>query len=101
MLSGAQLLNEGPRLKSIASKIYCSKWKMDVHLNTNVYTCMKQLINATYNTIDKDFKHPFGYANDILAYIDRVCWRINKIATHSSFCNINSLIILITSNYSL
>lgn len=50
---------------------------MDVHLNENVYQCMKTLINATYSSgTTKGFEHPFGSSNDILALIDRVCWRL-------------------------
>ena len=33
----------------------------------------------TINGNKEDFNHPFGYANDILASIDRVCWRLPDI----------------------
>ena len=80
VLSGEQILDEGPRLKSTASKIFYSKWKMDVHLNEKVYRCMKQLMEATYQTDGiKGFEHPFGLSSDILACIDRVCWRVPDI----------------------
>jgi len=80
ILSGEQTINEGTRLKSTASKIYYSKWKMDVHLNENVYKYMKQIMNATYfSGKTKSFEHPFGFSDDILACIDRVCWRLPDI----------------------
>lgn len=79
VLSREQVLEEGVRLKSTASKFYYSKWKLDVHLHENVYACMKQLMQATYISQSKNFEHPFGPADDILPYIDRVCWRLPDI----------------------
>ena len=78
VLMGEQKLDEGPRLKSAASKIRYSKWKMDICLHDNIYHTMKQLILATYGG-EKGFEHPFGRFDDILALIDRVCWRLPDI----------------------
>lgn len=77
VLSGEQILEEGPRLKGIASRIFYNKWKIDVCLHENVYGNMKKLMDATYLT-DKiaGFENPFGHSDDILSYIDRVCWRL-------------------------
>jgi hypothetical protein len=48
VLMGEQKLEEGVRLKSTASKILYSKWKMDICLHKKVYTCMKELMANTY-----------------------------------------------------
>ena len=66
-----------PRLKSPASRIFYSKWKLlDVHLHNNVIKNMNTLLNATYNSNSKDFQHPFGKFNKSLCYVDRICYRL-------------------------
>ena len=80
ILSGEHTIEEGCRLKSTASKFVYSKWKLDVHLHENVYQCMKQLMNMTYSSgITPYFDHPFGSSDDIIAYIDRCCWRLPDV----------------------
>ena len=77
VLMGEQKLEEGVRLKSTASKIMYSKWKMNVCLHEKVYNMMKELIMATCGK--PGFEHPFGPFDDLLALIDRVCWRLPDI----------------------
>jgi len=80
VLMGEQKLDEGVRLKSTASKIFYSKWKMNIMLHEKVYHCMKELMEKTYlSGKTKGFEHPFGPSNDILSYIDRVCYRLPDI----------------------
>jgi hypothetical protein len=78
VLMGEQKLEEGVRLKSSASKIMYSKWKMDICLHEKVYGTMRELILATYGGA-KGFEQPFGPFDDIRALIDRVCWRLPDI----------------------
>lgn len=80
VLMGEQKLDEGVRLKSTASKIFYSKWKMDICFHEKVYNCMRELLSETYlSGKTKGFEHSFGPSDDILSYIDRVCWRLPDI----------------------
>lgn len=77
ILTGNQVMDEGPRLKSVSSRFFYNKWKMDVCLHENVYNAMKHLMNETYSSgKTSGFEHTLGPSNDVLAYIDRVCWRL-------------------------
>ena len=65
------------RIKGAPSKIFYNKWKIDAQLNERVYTCFKQLINATFSSGNKsNYTHPYGPSTDVLPMIDRVCWRL-------------------------
>lgn len=80
VLSGEQILTDGVRIKGRPSNIFYNKWKMDVHLHENVYSCMKQLMQHTYFTGRKQgYEHPFGTFDDILPFIDRICWRLPDV----------------------
>ena len=77
VLSGEQKLDDGVRIKGKPSRIFYNKWKMDVHLNDKVYNYVKNLMTHTYSSgKKKGYEHPMGYSNDVLAYIDRICWRL-------------------------
>lgn len=53
---------------------------MDICLHDKVYTCMKELMANTYlNGKINGFEHPFGQSDDILALIDRCCWRLPDV----------------------
>jgi len=82
ILSGEQIITDGCRIKGKASRIFYNKWKMDVHLNQKVYEYMKELLLATYSTKRDNYKHPYEKFTDIIAYIDRVCWRLPDIIKH-------------------
>lgn len=92
VLNGEQILKEDGRIKGSPSKIFYGKWKIDIQLHDKVYAYSKALMEETYfknsapcpfqgrlNEASADvqpFNHPFGKANDILPYIDRICWRL-------------------------
>ncbi len=60
------------RIKSHIANIFYAKFKMDLHVNKNMYNIWK----SAMSTIDE---FPLGPSNDILPYIDRVCWRLPDI----------------------
>lgn len=65
------------RKKGNASDIFYSKWKMiDIHLNKNIYQYPLELMRKTFGIKEKGFDHPYSKFNNILCYIDRVCWRL-------------------------
>lgn len=71
VLSGEQVITDGVRAKGKASQIFYNKWKMDVQLRENIYNCMKELTITNFSG-----KTPFGHFDDVIAYIDRICWRL-------------------------
>ena len=80
VLNGEQVLEDGVRIKGKASRIFYNKWKINVHLHDKVYRYMKQLMEATYfSGRNKGYEHPFEKSTDILAYIDRICWRLPDV----------------------
>ena len=76
VLSGEQILNENGRIKGSPSKIFYGKWKIDVQLHEKIYGYMKSLMEETYFKNNALFNHPYEKADDILPYIDRICWRL-------------------------
>ncbi len=66
------------RIKSPVSRIFYSSWKLlNVHLHEKVVETAKDILNKTYGTgNDPDFSHPYGPFKEILAYVDRICWRL-------------------------
>lgn len=60
------------RIKSDIANIFYSKFKMDIHINENMYNIWK----SAMSTINE---FPLGYHDDILPYIDRICWRLPDI----------------------
>lgn len=77
LLAGQEEVQLGPRLKSGVATIFYNKWKLDAHLYEKVYTVTRDLLVSTFGSgIKTDFIHPLGKFNDVLAYIDRVCYRL-------------------------
>jgi hypothetical protein len=76
LLSGQATPQSGARLKSDVATIFYQKWKLDAHLHESVYAYARQLLVETYGKHIDGFDHPFESFNEILAYIDRVCYRL-------------------------
>ena len=77
VLSGEANMIGNARIKSDISRIFYNKWKIDAHLDKKVYEITKKLLMKTYGDDNNDnFKHIYGKFNDILCYIDRVCYRL-------------------------
>jgi len=82
VLTGEETVEDGPRIKSKAARIFYAKWKLlDIQLNPRVWETAKDLLTATYSTgKTPGFEHPFGKVieepESMLCYIDRVCWRL-------------------------
>lgn len=64
---------EDTRIKSSVSNIFYAKFKLDIQINESMYLIWKELIEKTI----VDF--PLGKHNDVLPYIDRICWRLPDI----------------------
>jgi hypothetical protein len=65
------------RFKGKASQIFYAKWKLDCHLDPRIYNIMKQLIVTMYGEGDRqNYDHIYGKFDDIIPYIDRICWRL-------------------------
>lgn len=76
ILSGEIKPSSDVRIKAKPSRIFYNKWKIDAHTNPKVYHCMKALMDRTYASgVEPGFEHPMGESTDILAYIDRICYR--------------------------
>jgi ectoine hydroxylase-related dioxygenase (phytanoyl-CoA dioxygenase family) len=76
ILSGETKPSPDVRIKAKPSRIFYNKWKIDAHTNPKVYRCIKALMNRTFSTgVCPGFEHPMGESTDILAYIDRICYR--------------------------
>jgi hypothetical protein len=84
ILRGNVECDAGPRIKGPVSRIFYAKWKLDVHLHPNVISTMKDLLVQTYGRETDGFAHPFGEFDNMLAYIDRVCWRLPDIIREES-----------------
>lgn len=68
---------DGVRKKSKLSRTFYAKWKIDAHLDERIYDIMRQLLVSTYGcNKDKNYENPYGPFDDIIAYIDRICWRL-------------------------
>jgi ectoine hydroxylase-related dioxygenase (phytanoyl-CoA dioxygenase family) len=76
LLSGQESTQSGPRLKSDVATIFYPKWKLDAHMDARLYACAHQLLTQTYGCKAEDFDHPFESFDQILTYIDRVCYRL-------------------------
>lgn len=64
------------RNKSDVANIFYSEWKLDICLNEKIYNIYKLLMDATFGPGNIDgFEHPLGESNNILPYIDRICYR--------------------------
>lgn len=77
ILSGEVQMDNNARIKSDVSRIFYNKWKLDAHLDKKVYEITKKLLLKTYgDDANEVFTHPYGKFDDILCYIDRVCYRL-------------------------
>ena len=76
LLSNNNINNVGVRKKGIAKDIFYSDWKMKIMLNDTIYQTIKDLIVNTFNSNDNLFEHDNGNFEDVLPYIDRVCYRL-------------------------
>lgn len=65
------------RNKSVSSKIFYNKWKIDILTNYHIYKIYKELMNNTFSSSKlKGYEHPFGYSDDVVPFIDKICWRL-------------------------
>jgi hypothetical protein len=65
------------RIKSKLSNIFYKEFKLESFLNKKVYDLYKSLMDNTFASGNTpDFEHPLGSSNDILPYIDRICYRL-------------------------
>lgn len=76
VLNGIDLPPQEFRIKSNISNIFYQKWKLDICLSNKIYNMYKSLMDATFSSGKTEgFAHPLGMSNDILPYIDRICYR--------------------------
>lgn len=61
---------ENTRIKSDISNIFYSKFKIDIQINERMYLIWKELIEKTID------EYPLGTHNDVIPYIDRICYRL-------------------------
>lgn len=73
IINGLEEVPTDCRIKSEISNIFYAKWKIDLQINEQMYLIWKELINQTITEL------PFGPHNDILPYIDRICWRLPDV----------------------
>lgn len=64
---------ENARIKSNVSNIFYSKFKLDIQINEQMYLIWKELMEKTID------EFPLGPHNDVIPYIDRICWRLPDI----------------------
>lgn len=65
------------RIKSNASNIFYSKFKLDIFLSEQIHNIFHKLMSHTFLPSDvPEFEHPFGRCTDVLPYIDRICYRL-------------------------
>ncbi len=77
VLNGTTDAPKNVRIKSDVARIFYNKWKIDAHLDQRVYDIMKYLHDNTFaDGKTKNFEHQMGTSTDILAYIDRICYRM-------------------------
>jgi ectoine hydroxylase-related dioxygenase (phytanoyl-CoA dioxygenase family) len=74
-------INNNVRKKSNVSKIFYEKWKFDATINQNMYLTFKDLLLKTFGSKNSDemkifFDNEIGVFDDVLPYIDRVCYRL-------------------------
>jgi hypothetical protein len=77
IISGIVEVKDRPRIKSKASNIFCSEWKLlDIQLKDNIVSIMKNILVATFGCKSEGYDHPYHKFDDIRAFIDRVCYRL-------------------------
>jgi len=74
ILSKKEEPNFDVRIKSKLSQIYYCKWKLSLHLNSDVYEIFKKANELLEQTF-----YPLGKSTDVLPYIDRICYRLPDI----------------------
>jgi len=64
------------RVKGKPSRIFYNKWKIDACTNQKVYNVVKRIFEHTYfSGKTPGFEHIYGKSDDIILYMDRVCYR--------------------------
>ena len=75
--NSSSLINCGVRGKSKVANIFYADWKIQTMLDDRVYQLSKSLMDYTFSSSTKsNYTHPFGYSNDVVPYIDLVCYRL-------------------------
>ena len=70
ILNGIDVPSDQVRKKSNSSNIFYAKFKLDLHINETMYNIWKTLFSKVTN------EFPLGHHDDIIPYIDRVCYRL-------------------------
>ena len=70
IINGIDDPNNTVRIKSEISNIFYAHFKLNLHVNEIMYETWKELINNVIN------EYPLGHHDDIMPYIDRICWRL-------------------------
>ena len=76
ILSGEEIMLDAPRIKGRCADMYYSKWKIDAQLDQRVYDIWKYLMGQTYGIKRDGFDHPFENFDDVIPFLDRVCYRL-------------------------
>ena len=77
ILNKEENINNGVRLKSDTSTIFYNKWKIDAHLNEQVYTYSKDLLVNTFGLKNKEnFEHSFEKFTDIFVVQDSISEKV-------------------------
>lgn len=76
ILSGIQLPPDSVRIKGNQSNIFYSKFKIDVQLKESIYLTFKDAILKGIEPYESVVEKKFGKYDDVLPYIDRICWRL-------------------------
>lgn len=72
IIEGTQDPPAGVRMKGETSRIFYNKQKMNIHLREDIYQTFKDIIlNGT-----TQFEECNEKFDDVLPYIDRICWRL-------------------------
>lgn len=65
------------RGKSSVSDIFYPEWKLKAQMDNRIYNVYLDLMHNTFSSgKTPGYEHPLGASDDILPYIDRVCYRL-------------------------
>lgn len=76
ILSGSVKPPNSVRMKSDSSKIFYSKFKIDIQLKESIYLTFKDAILKGIKSNETNIEKIFGTYDDVVPYIDRICWRL-------------------------
>ncbi len=76
ILAGKTEAPDNIRIKGEASKIFYSKFKMDIQLRESIYLTFKDAILKGILPTETNVEKIFGNYDDVMPYIDRICWRL-------------------------